>query len=68
MGERLTLIQLFAQLYLSLNEIRMRVVFTRARVSLALLSMRESERLLVTLSQKNRLVRRLLKITYGATF
>ena len=68
MGERLTLIQLFAQLYLSLNEIRMKVVFTRARVSLALLSMRESERLLVTLSQKNRLVRRLLKITYGATF
>ena len=68
MGERLTLIQLFAQLYLSLNEIRMRVVFTRARVSLALLSMRESERLLVTLSQKNRLVRRLLKIIYGATF
>ena len=62
MGERLTLVQLFAQLFLLLNEIRTRVI------SLALLSMRENEGLLVALSQKKRLVRRLLKIAYDATF
>ena len=52
MGERVTLDQLFGQLYLLLNEIQTRLIFIRARVSLALLSVRENEGLLVTFSQK----------------
>ena len=67
MGERVTLDQLFGQLYLLLNEIQTRLIFIRARVSLALLSMRESEGLIVVFSQKNRLVRKLLKIAYSAS-
>ena len=66
-GEHVTLDQLFGQLYLLLNEIQTRLIFIRARVSLALLSMRESEGLIVVFSQKNRLVRKLLKIAYSAS-
>ena len=62
MEEHLTLVQLFAQLYLLLNQIRTGAIFTRASLSLALLSLRENEGLLVVyLAKKYRLVHRLLK-------